>query len=123
MKGNLIFSIKLGQRLPKSFSQLHVKYSRFFLSYFLKKDRRHTPAQGCRLSPTVTLRISLYSFCIARLHSEIFSCFNHRICLLYEQQNFWLTEQNFVVNNIWLIIPIILVEPTKYLVGSAQYDG
>ena len=37
-KGNLIFMIKLGQRLPKSLSQLHVKNSRFFLSYFLKKD-------------------------------------------------------------------------------------
>ena len=35
--GNKIFSIKLGQRLPKSFSQLHEKNSRFFLSYFLKK--------------------------------------------------------------------------------------
>ena len=31
-KRNPIFSIKLGQRLPKSFSQLHVKNSRFFLS-------------------------------------------------------------------------------------------
>ena len=37
-KGIPIFSIKLGQRLPKSFSQLHVKNSRFFLLYFLKKD-------------------------------------------------------------------------------------
>ena len=36
-KGNLIFSIKLGQRLPKSFFQLHVKNS-FFFSYFVKKD-------------------------------------------------------------------------------------
>ena len=36
--GNPIFSIKLGQRLPKSFSQLHVKNSRFFHLYFLKKD-------------------------------------------------------------------------------------
>ena len=32
------FFIKLGQRLSKSFSQLHVKNSRFFLSYFSKKD-------------------------------------------------------------------------------------
>ena len=50
-KGNPIFSIKLGQRLPKSFSQLHVKNSRFFLSYFLKKKTlgpKPTPAQGCR---------------------------------------------------------------------------
>ena len=45
-KRNPIFSIKLGYRLPKSFSQLHVKISRFFLSYFLKKD------EGCRLSST-----------------------------------------------------------------------
>ena len=34
-----IFSIKLGQRLLKSFSQLHVKNSRFFLLYFLKTKR------------------------------------------------------------------------------------
>ena len=38
LKGNPIFSIKLRQRLLKWFSQLHVKNSRFFLSYFLKKD-------------------------------------------------------------------------------------
>ena len=37
-KGNPMFSIKFEQRLPKSFSQLHVKNSRFFLPYFLKKD-------------------------------------------------------------------------------------
>ena len=37
-KENPIFAIKLEQRLPKSFSELHVKNSRFFLSYFLKKD-------------------------------------------------------------------------------------
>ena len=37
-KGNLIFPIKLGQRLPKSFSELHVKNSRLFLSYFLEKN-------------------------------------------------------------------------------------
>ena len=36
--GNPIFSIKLGQRLPKSVSQHHVKNSRFLFSYFLKKD-------------------------------------------------------------------------------------
>ena len=37
-KGNPIFSTKLGQKLLKSFVQHHVKKSRFFLSYFLKKD-------------------------------------------------------------------------------------
>ena len=37
-KGKPIFSIKLGQRLPKLFSQLDIKNSKFFLSYFLKKD-------------------------------------------------------------------------------------
>ena len=37
-KGNEIFSIKLAQRLPEWFFQLHVKSSRFFLSYFLKND-------------------------------------------------------------------------------------
>ena len=31
-KGNPIFSMKLGHRLPKSLSQLHVKNSRFYLS-------------------------------------------------------------------------------------------
>ena len=36
--GKSNFLIKLEQRLPKSFSQLHVKNSRFFLPYFLKKD-------------------------------------------------------------------------------------
>ena len=36
-KGHLILSIKLGQRLLKSFSQLHVKNSRLLFSYFLKK--------------------------------------------------------------------------------------
>ena len=37
-KGNSIFPIKLGQRLLKSFSQLYVKNSTFFRSYFFKKD-------------------------------------------------------------------------------------
>ena len=51
------FYIKLGQRLPKSFSELHVKNSSFFLSYFLKKKKKtispmYTPAQGYGLSPT-----------------------------------------------------------------------
>ena len=50
MKENPISSIKLEQRLSKLFSPLHVKNSRFFLSYFLKKKKmigpRHTPAQG-----------------------------------------------------------------------------
>ena len=50
--GNPIFSIKLGQRLPKSFSQLHVKNSRFFLSYFLKKDDWPKAYAGPRL-PTL----------------------------------------------------------------------
>ena len=36
---------------------------------------------------------------------------NHRI---YGQPNFLLTEQNFLVNKICLIIPIIFVDPTKY---------
>ena len=38
-KENPIFSIKLGQNLPKLFSRLHVKNSRFFLPYFSKKRR------------------------------------------------------------------------------------
>ena len=51
-KGNPIFSIKLGQRLPKSFSQFHVRNSRFFLSYFVKKDERPKAYAGPRL-PTL----------------------------------------------------------------------
>ena len=45
-KGNPIFSINLGQRLLKSFSQIQGKKSRFFSSYFWKKTigPRHTPA-------------------------------------------------------------------------------
>ena len=48
-KKNPIFSIKLGQKLPKSFSQLHVKNSRFFVSYFLKKDDWPKAYAGPRL--------------------------------------------------------------------------
>ena len=50
--GNPFFFIKLGQRLPKSFSQLHVKNSRFFLSYFWKKDDWPKAYAGPRL-PTL----------------------------------------------------------------------
>ena len=49
-KGNPIFSIELRQRLPKSFSQLHVKNSRFFLSYFLKNDDWPKVYAGPRLT-------------------------------------------------------------------------
>ena len=48
-KENPIFSIKLGQRLPKSFFQLHLKNSRYFLSYFLKKDDWPEAYAGPRL--------------------------------------------------------------------------
>ena len=48
-KGNPIFFIKLGQRLPKTFSELHVKNSRFFVSYFLKKDDWPKAYAGPRL--------------------------------------------------------------------------
>ena len=41
--------IKLGQRLPKSLFQVHVKNSRFFLSYFLKKDDWPKAYAGRRL--------------------------------------------------------------------------
>ena len=40
-KGNPIFSIKFGQRLPKSFSQLNLKNSRFFLSYLFPLPPKH----------------------------------------------------------------------------------
>ena len=56
-KGNPICSIELGQRLLKSFSQLHVKNSRFFLSYFLKKDDWPEAYAGPRL-PTLPYRVS-----------------------------------------------------------------
>ena len=39
-RGNPIYSIKLGQGLPKLFSELHVKNVRFFLSYFSKKKKK-----------------------------------------------------------------------------------
>ena len=48
-KGNRIVSIKLEQRLSKSISQLRVKNSRFFLSYFLKKDNWPKVYAGPRL--------------------------------------------------------------------------
>ena len=48
-KGNPIFSIKLRQRLTKSFSQLHVENSRLVLSYFLKKDDWPKAYAGPRL--------------------------------------------------------------------------
>ena len=57
-KENPIFSIKLGQRLPKSFSQLHVKNSRFFLSYFLQKDD-WTKAYASPRLPTLLYRFSV----------------------------------------------------------------
>ena len=53
-KSNPFFSIKLDQKLPKSFSQLHVKNSTFFLSYFLKKDDWPKAYAGPRL-PTLPL--------------------------------------------------------------------
>ena len=53
--GNLIFSTKLGQRLPKSCSQLHVKNSRFFHSYFLKKDDWPEAYAGPRLATLLRL--------------------------------------------------------------------
>ena len=52
-KGDPIFSIKLGQTLPKSFSQLHVKKSRLFLLYILKKEDWPKVYAGPRL-PALT---------------------------------------------------------------------
>ena len=57
-KGNPIFSIKLGQRLSKSFSQLDVKNSRFFLSRFLKKDDWPKAYAGPRL-PTIPYPVKM----------------------------------------------------------------
>ena len=63
-KENPIFLVKLGQRLAKFLSQLHVKNSRFFLSYFLKKRRL---AQGIRRlkaadSPLSSERFTTYRY-------------------------------------------------------------
>ena len=57
-EGNSIFSIKLGRRLPKSFSQLPVKNSRFFLSYFSEKNYWPKAYAGSRLrlSPTAVIK-------------------------------------------------------------------
>ena len=52
-KGNPIFSIKLEQRLSKLFSQLNVKNSRFFLSYYLKKDDWPKAYAGPRLDKII----------------------------------------------------------------------
>ena len=42
----------------------------------------------------------------------MFGWFNHRKWLLYGQPNFWLSEQNSLVNKIWLIIPLFwLIQP------------
>ena len=71
-KGNSIFSIKLEQRLPKSFSQLHVKNSRFFFSYFLKKDDWPKAYAGSRL-PTLPC-INYF------LTSQRFHCLNFQKC-------------------------------------------
>ena len=46
------------------------------------------------------------------LNQPNFGWFNHRIWLLYGQQNFWLSEQNSLINKIWLIIPLFwLIQP------------
>ena len=51
-EGNPIFSLELWQRLLKSFFQLHVKNSKFFLSYFFEKDDWPKAYAGPRL-PTL----------------------------------------------------------------------
>ena len=62
-KGIQIFSVKLGQRLPKSFSQLHVKNSRYSPAYFLKKDDWPKAYAGPRL-PTLPFKKNVYLVCI-----------------------------------------------------------
>ena len=70
-EGNLIFSIKLGQRLPKSFSQLHVKDSGFFLSYFLKKDDWPNAYAGPRLPTLLYLGVfSMTNLKFNNVHSH-----------------------------------------------------
>ena len=61
LKWNPILSIELGQRLPKSFSQLHVRNSIFFRSYFLKKDDWPKAYAGPRL-PTLPYQILNINF-------------------------------------------------------------
>ena len=76
-KGNPILLIKLGQRLPKSFSQLHVKNSRFYLSYFMKKDDWPKAYAGPRL-PTLPYRLLLMdplcSFYLQRRSTKLEIC-------------------------------------------------
>ena len=106
-KGNLIFSIKLGQKLPKSFSQLHVKNSRFFLSYFLKKDDWPKTYAGPRLPtlpyvehPQIDNQIDCRPKCPYR--SLCVLLFNYRVCyrmskigLLRRIFNFFTAESIF----------------------------
>ena len=69
---NTIFSIKLGQRLPKSFSQLHVENSRFFLSKFLKKDDWPKAADS-NSNITIFFHENIYSS-VRKQNEEILLC-------------------------------------------------
>ena len=59
-KGNLIFPIELGQRLPKACSQLHVKIQDFSVHTFWKKTIDPRPAQGFWLSPITVVNKDLF---------------------------------------------------------------
>ena len=97
-KGNPIFSIKFGQRLPKSFSQLHVKHSRFFLSYFLKNKRlaqgiRRPKAAGSPL-PQIYLNF-LPFFGLSYIPLNFWTCFHN---LLLPMSSYWLDLDNNIMN-------------------------
>ena len=104
-KGNPIFSIKLGYRLPKLLSLCHVKNSRFFFSYFLKKKKtiglRHTLAQGCRLSPNLICNL-LQSLLMSSIKSsistleKIWKISSHPRC---EPSEIWIIHTTFFYSN------------------------
>ena len=120
-KGNPTFSIKLGQKLPKSFSQLHVKNSRFFLSYFLKKDDWPKAYAGRRL-PTLLYYFLYYIYYILFytifyiiFYISIFTIFyislREKIFLWLYQPEKYYSRFNYII----IIIPTI-----KY--GSPYYN-
>ena len=106
-KGNPIFSIKLKQRLPKSFSQLHVKNSRFFLSFFLKKDDWPKAYADPRL-PTLpydqlqqvnkTAYTLLKKFCFKNLNNMNLKNSQYPVTDKHRQFTIWYILTNQVVN-------------------------
>ena len=78
-KGHPIFSIKLRQILPKSFSQLHVKNLRFFHLYFLKNDDWPKAYAGPRL-PTLPTSCCIASSSFSHILQFSSSSLSHCSC-------------------------------------------